>query len=93
MSKMRKQFESWILSSKVCVSKGAVVKVRADGHYTDGRVDLQWKAWQASRAALRVELPSFENGSIRGYSGDCEEARMVVDAIAESLDEAGVRYE
>ena len=52
-----------------------------------------FEVWQASRAALCVELPSFENGSICGYSGDCEEARMVVDAIAESLDEAGVRYE
>lgn len=48
--------------------------------------------WKASRAALCVELPSFENGSIRGYSGDCEEARMVIDCVAESLEAAGVSY-
>ena len=54
--------------------------------------DELWQAWCASRAALVVELPSFENGSIRGYSGDCEEANMIVDAVAESLDAAGVSY-
>ena len=52
-----------------------------------------WVVWQASRATPCVKLPTFENGSIRGYSGDCEEARMVVDCVAESLEKAGVSYE
>lgn len=83
MGTMRKQFESWILSSKVCVSKGAVVKVRADGHYTDGRVDLQWKAWQASRDALCILMPRCWNDEQRDYRDD----------ILDHLDDAGVRYE
>lgn len=58
--------------------------------FDDG--EHMWQAWKASRSALVVELPSFENGSIRGYSGDCDEANMVVDAVAESLDAAGVSY-
>lgn len=55
-------------------------------------VRVAWITWQASRAALCVELPSFENGSLRGYNGDCNEANMVIDCISDSLDEAGVRY-
>ena len=89
MSKMREEFEAW------CASIGFTLRPNAfdNGDYAMGYGWEEWNAWQASRAALWVELPSFENGSIRGYSGDCEEARMVVDAIAESLYEAGVRYE
>lgn len=94
MDKMREEFEAW------CCKRGYTLKpaetncgIIIEGAYGHPRVQLAWESWQASRAALCVELPSFENGSIRGYSGDCEEARMVVDAIAESLDEASVRYE
>lgn len=85
--RMRDEFESW------CHSIGFTLKMNAWGNdYAMGYGWEQWQAWQASRAALVVELPSFENGSIRGYSGDCDEANMVVDAIAESLSEAGVNY-
>lgn len=41
-------------------SKGARVEVRADGHYKDGRVDLQWKAWKASRAEIVNDVESGE---------------------------------
>ena len=81
MDKMREEFESWILISKVCVSKGARVEVRSDGHYTDGRVDLQWKAWKASRAALCVELPE-----------NCKGMALTVDEFHKQLDKAGVSY-
>lgn len=82
--KMREEFEEWFIDNYCYgagpVNNGSPVAIAA------------WQAWQASRAALVVELPSFENGSIRGYSGDCEEANMVVDAVAESLDASGVSY-
>lgn len=85
--KMREEFHEW------CRSIGFTLKMNACGNdYAIGYGWEQWLAWQASRSALVVELPSFENGSIRGYSGDCDEANMVVDAVAESLDAAGVSY-
>lgn len=90
---MRDSFELW------CVENGYRLRpaetncgIIIEGDYWHKTVQVAWGAWQASRAALVVELPSFENGSIRGYSGDCDEANMVVDAIAESLDAAGVSY-
>ena len=88
MDKMREEFEAWFSAEN-----GALPQKASDGGYYYTPANDMWIAWQASRAALCVKLQTFENGSIRGYSGDCEEARMVVDAIAESLDEAGVRYE
>lgn len=89
MDKMREEFEVW------CASIGFTLKPNAfdNGDYAMGYGWEEWNAWQASRAALCVELPSFENGSIRGYGGDCEEVRMVVDCVAESLEKVGVSYE
>ena len=89
MDKMREEFEAWW--------RATMNTVEMDLHrFVDGYschdTNRAWMAWQASRAALCVELPSFENGSLRGYNGDCNEANMVIDCIADSLDEAGVRY-
>mgnify|MGYP000225657956 CR=1 FL=1 len=83
--KIREAFELWAISCHMCTYLDGV-------EYRHQSTEWAWRAWQASRAAMVVELPSFENGSIRGYSGDCDEANMVVDAVAESLDAAGVSY-
>ena len=74
--KMREEFELF------CDSIGYHY-ARDGDDYLGSYGKTMWMAWQASRAALVVELPPFENGSLRGYSGDCDEANMVVDAIAE----------
>lgn len=89
MEKMREEFEAW------CASIGFTLKPNAwsNGDYAMGYGWEEWNAWKASRVALCVKLPSFDNGSLRGYGGDCEEARAVVDSVAESLEKAGVRYE
>ncbi|MGL4936524.1 hypothetical protein [Shewanella sp.] len=103
MEKMREEFEAWAKSTFNidCSEMAFGVKGtdKVERYYKDGdeggalAVSGMLYAWKASRAALCIELPSFENGSIRGYSGDCEEAHMIVDAIAESLLKAGVSYE
>ena len=100
MDKMREDFEAFYESymlgegRRIEYIKNEIASFKPERNKY-GYSDAQefWVVWQASRAALRVELPSFENGSIRGYSGDCEEARMVVDCVAESLEKAGVSYE
>lgn len=94
--KMREEFENaWAESRKSDDGEigGKPTKSKSNSdEYAGGAAQFAWIWWQRSRAALVVELPSFENGSIRGYSGDCDEANMVVGAIAESLDAAGVSY-
>lgn len=93
MNKMREEFEAWFCSTiPYPIAKESWFAVMNDGDYIITDVQSAWAGWKASRAALCVELPSFENGSIRGYSGDCDEARMVVDSVADSLGKAGVSY-
>lgn len=93
MEKMREEFEAWFCSTiPYPIAKESWFAIMDDGDYIITDVQAAWAGWKASRAALCVELPSFENGSIRGYSGDCDEARMVVDSVAESLWKAGVSY-
>lgn len=54
IEKMRAEFEAWYGCS--CEWHGS--DVEHDGNeYIDGNVQLAFDAWQASRAALVVELP------------------------------------
>ena len=90
MDKMREEFEAWANERGLDVDH-----IYVNGCfkcYCVSHTQSAFYIWKASRAAMCVELPSFENGSIRGHSGDCDEARMIVDSVAESLDNAGVSY-
>lgn len=51
MPDMREEFEAWHHAEF-----GYVIAVEDDPQQ-DGQCAKRWKAWQASRAALRVELP------------------------------------
>lgn len=55
--------------------------------YGNAHEDELWKAWQASRAALVVELPSDIGGEY--YADGWNAALMCVE---EKLKEAGVTY-
>lgn len=87
MDKIQEEFERWLEYVENLTMK------EGDGEYSFQHTRFAFEAWKASRAWLCVKLPSFDNGSLRGYGGDCEEARAVVDCVAESLEKAGVRYE
>ena len=97
MDKMREEFERAWAETK-CDDEGIIgnkptrSKIN-DDCYAGSAAQFAWMWWKRSRSALCVKLPSFDNGSLRGYGGDCEEARMVVDCVAESLEKAGVSYE
>ena len=75
MDKMREEFEAWAVNYNLA---------RSDwGNYSDRHVNNMWKSWQASRAALRVELPGAWRLAEHEYKRQVEE----------SLDGAGVSYE
>ncbi|EPU0251426.1 hypothetical protein FA331_34275 [Pseudomonas aeruginosa] len=57
MPDMREEFEAWASSHFVDVGSGNPLKKGPNGHYGFYVVATAWKAWQASRAALKVELP------------------------------------
>lgn len=55
--KMRDQFEAWYLN-KFCGGQARLFRcVNADQIYYFAEVQSRWDAWQASRAAIEVELP------------------------------------
>lgn len=79
--KMRESFEGWAKSESMYL--GLDVK----GNYINTTTHLTWIGWQASRAALVVELPSDINGEY--YADGWNAALMCVE---ERLGEAGVSY-
>jgi hypothetical protein len=79
VDKMRAEFEVWFYSE-------------VDGN--GALEDLCWQAWQASRAAVKVELPEtccrafvFDD-----HSMDHDEY-FEVDDIKQMLNDAGISYE
>ena len=91
MEKMREEFEAWY-SKELGFREDNAERMFSmfcdDGetheYYRLG-VRSAWKAWQASRAALCVELPDSER------SVDCGDILYRSD-VEEALDAAGIRY-
>ena len=77
---IRDGFESW------CKTLGFNID-KFDGDYIIASTDWAWKIWQASRAALVVELPSDINGEY--YADGWNAALMCVEGMLEG---AGVSY-
>lgn len=76
MDKMREEFEVWACNYNL--------KIADWGNYADRHVNNMWKAWQASRAALRVELPGAIWCSLAYHEA--------INDVKEALDDAGVGY-
>ena len=70
--KMRSEFEAWAKSLPF-----ANMERHLDG-YLNQSINSFWSVWQASRAALVVELPSGQ--------------ALLLSDVCESLDSAGVKY-
>ncbi|RPU41676.1 hypothetical protein IPC888_26990 [Pseudomonas aeruginosa] len=87
---MREEFEAWVTKAM-----GGYADLRKSNDpnfdYDDVDVDFAYQAWQASRAALRVELPEkmeptrniYGNLIIGSYNA-------VLDAVKEALQQAGI---
>ena len=92
--KMREDFESYVKNNFICseysfkrTNTGVYYNYvySKSGNYDSCSVNSIWELWQASRAALVVELPSHVN--------DMDSAPMLYDSIVKQLREAGIRYE
>ncbi|WP_454911151.1 hypothetical protein [Stutzerimonas chloritidismutans] len=90
MDKMREQFEEWYLAQYYEGDEQCGLEwlsTEPCGGYRYAEPAKQWRVWQASRAALVVELPNcFET---YGYSA--EVARVATDCCADAIEEAGIR--
>lgn len=94
---MREEFEAWAVShgfrnedKKLIKSKDELsCALGTDGnfYYKNVRVMAAWKAWQASRAALCVELPHFEQYDDDMVSG----AATAINDCQDAIHAAGVK--
>ncbi|HEK0719594.1 TPA: hypothetical protein SMP42_002675 [Pseudomonas aeruginosa] len=96
MPDMREEFEAWASSHFVDVGSGNPLKKGPNGHYGFYVVATAWKAWQASRAALKVELPDDGiEDCWRDWQNSCRDTFdtgycYATDRITKVLQQAGI---
>ena len=79
---MREEFEAWCLANGYTLRpKETKCGIIIEGNYGHPTVQIAWQAWQASRAALCVELPE-----------NCKGMALTVSELHQQLDKAGVSY-
>ena len=83
MDKCREEFERWYESS---VGASKLEWLDELGCYNYASTSSMWRAWQASRAAIKVELPDERVDS------DWE-PYFDIDEIKTALSKAGITYD
>lgn len=84
--KMRAEFEEWLIANTEFDTQRTAYAMtkEEDQQYMCHRTNLAWLAWQASRAALVVELPDSTGCGPAYHEAICD--------VTCSLDDAGVGY-
>lgn len=86
MDKLREEFEQWASNDR------SELDVWQRGHkageYKNPVVRLMWKAWQASRESIVVELPKAALTS--EFRGDNPEYRMMAFDVKQSIRSIGL---
>ncbi|MDS9746597.1 hypothetical protein [Pseudomonas aeruginosa] len=96
MPDMREEFEAWASSHFVDVGSGNPLKKGPNGNYGFYVVATAWKAWQASRAALKVQLPDDGiEDCRRDWQNSCRDNFdtgycYATDRITQALQQAGI---
>lgn len=91
MDESRNAFESWVASTTNSdLHRGVMLDRRESGRYSHLATENKWEAWQASRAAIEIELPRRKAAYASGYGdgylvdslmGDALEYDETVEAI------------
>lgn len=91
MDESRKQFERWINSLPMCSAE----RHRIDNdRYRFNTTEVAWKAWQASRAAIEIELPRVIDAHPLGPQSAkmiCAFHKNVVGECAKAIRAAGIK--
>lgn len=68
MEESRKQFEAWAYQNRMRGLRMNLSKFEVDGkiYYSAPDIQIQWNAWQASRAVIDIELPQIQEGTTTG---------------------------
>ncbi|EOM1743962.1 hypothetical protein PNF16_21950 [Escherichia coli] len=84
MDESRKQFEEWFENYTGCDPKN---KIYAN------MVEMHWQAWQASRAAIEIELQKPKKGPLPGdyHIGYDSGAESQYESDVEAIRAAGIK--
>ena len=85
VDKSREQFEAEMAKLGDCVDMRRAKN--GDEEYMEWDVRLAWKMWQASRAAIEIELPDSTEFDGPDMSG----AQQAISQIREMLTETGIK--
>lgn len=80
----REQFEKFIMSVAGNVSMQTFM-VHDSIYYKDAHIQGMWRAWQASRAAIEIELPE------RHYFCDNDGSFFAAEEIIYEIEQAGLK--
>lgn len=91
MDESRKAFEQWIASTTNSdLHRSVMLDRRESGAYSHLATENKWEAWQASRAAIEIELPKktermefdtdFDDGSRWGRNDAISECAGIIRA-------------
>ncbi|HHW2163345.1 TPA: hypothetical protein ACUUC8_002889 [Pseudomonas aeruginosa] len=92
MTDIREEFEAWHLAKHGYITRGN--EDLGEGAYGQGQCSQRWETWQASRAALKVELP--ERAVLPEYTEHrllyCERTGFndCLERVKEALQQAGI---
>lgn len=79
------EFEAWFAR---CNPEIGLTKTAGTGAYLSTRAECSWEAWQASRAALVVELPNIDD--FPDYEGGYQLSEFY-KALESTLETAGAK--
>lgn len=93
VDKSREQFHEYMLERPGAVGDDIVRKLK-DGEYVHIATQLRWEAWQASRAAIEINLPRVIDAHPFGPQSAkmiCAFHKNVVGECAEAIRAAGIK--
>lgn len=85
MDESRKQFEDWALKS------GHNISLDVRGRYVFSYTATAWVAWQASRAAIEIELPDAEDYWNGTEGKEVLNHRQLIADSADAIRAAGIK--
>lgn len=92
MDKSREQFEKWFSKSYSCITK--LFRLNSEGEYENLTIRASWRAWQASRSAIEIDLPRVIDAHPLGPQSAkmiCAFHKNVVGECAEAIRTAGIK--
>lgn len=95
--KMREEFEMafrsrGMLNAMSCGALNSMLERGSDGEYRSIRVHGAWWGWQASRAAIEVELPeAFCAYGGQGHHGSDPDDAYIVEDVVRAIESLGLR--